>query len=265
MTRTIELIEEFVSNHKEEESIAYKAVFDEICQILRKAESFVDDYINKREEAAEIKDKKQSMRPIAGNSFSQAIIYIFLQNKKFGNIKPSIHITSEKAKVPSFNTISTIHVDGETQKPDCDLLIYSLKDDISSNNNDTLNDDDDKTRKKKPKKPKKIIDKCIFLSCKTSLRERVGQTYKWKLLMEIATSENSIKEKYNISYNPDEMKMPLTCFATADFYDEIHSPQSRGMFKFFDKSFVAKNTGNDLVLTMSKLPNYINEIFDEVL
>jgi len=42
---------------------------------------------------------------------------------------------------------------------------------------------------------------CIIISLKTSLRERAGQTYKWKLLLEIATTESSIKEKYDISYD----------------------------------------------------------------
>lgn len=262
MARTIELIEDFVSNHEiQDKSITYKAVFDEIFRILDNAKSFVDDYINEGE-----KDKKQSMKSLAGHSFSQAIVYIFLQNKKFGNINPHIYITSKKSKVPSFNTISTIHVDGETQKPDCDLLIYSLKDDILINNNITLNDDNETLKKKiRQKKAKKILDKCIILSLKTSLRERAGQTYRWKLLMEIANSDNCIiKEKYKISYNPDKIKPPLVCFATVDFYGEIDTPQNRGMFKFFDKSFVAKEKGTDLVLTMSELPNYINEIFNEI-
>jgi type II restriction enzyme len=234
MVKTIQLIEEFVSNHEDEESIAYKAVFDEIFQILNNARSFVDNYLDEREKTGEIKDKKQAMKSIAGNSFSQAIVYIFLQNKKFGIIRPDVYMTSEKSKVPSFDSIATIHVDGETQKPDCDLIIYSLKDG-------------------------KILNKCIILSLKTSLRERAGQTYRWKLLMEIATSENSIKEKYNISYNADKVKMPLVCFATVNFYDEINNPQSKGMFKFFDKSFIAKNVDNDFISRMSELPNYINE------
>ena len=123
-------------------------------------------------------------------------------------------------------------VDGETQKPDCDLVIYSL------NKDETLK-------------------KCMILSLKTSLRERAGQTYKWKLLMEIATSENPIKEKYNIDYNPE--KMPLIGFATVNFYNEINNPQHRGMFKFFDKSFIAKNIDADFISRLSTLPKYINE------
>lgn len=46
----------------------------------------------------------------------------------------------------------------------------------------------------------------MILSIKTSLRERAGQTYKWKLLMEIATTENPIKEKYNISYDVEKCR-----------------------------------------------------------
>ena len=97
----------------------------------------------------------------------------------------------------------------------------------------------------------------MILSLKTSLRERAGQTYKWKLLMEIATSENSIKQKYNIFYDPE--KMPLVCFATVNFYNEINSPQHRGMFKFFDKSFIAKPTEKDFISPLSNLIHFVNE------
>jgi type II restriction enzyme len=75
--------------------------------------------------------------------------------------------------------------------------------------------------------------------------------------MEIATSDNSIKEKYNITYNP--ATMPLVCFATVNFYNEINNPQHRGMFKFFDKSFIAKNVDTDFIARMSSLPDYANE------
>ena len=178
------------------------------------------------------KDEKQALKSIAGNSFSSALIYIFLKNKEFYNIREDIFITSQLSKVPSFKEISVINVDGETQKPDCDLVIYSL------NENE-------------------MLKKCMILSLKTSLRERAGQTYKWKLLMEIATSDNPIKEKYNIDYNPE--KMPLVGFATVNFYNEINNPQHRGMFRFFDKSFIAKNVDAEFIARMSTLPNYINE------
>lgn len=233
MKKTVALIEDFVENHSSKNrEKAYLAVFDEVFRILNEARSFVDKWLANRKMIGEIKDEKQALKSIAGNSFSSALEYIFLKNKELGNIRQDIFITSRISKVPSFKEISTINVDGETQKPDCDLVIYSL------NKDETLK-------------------KCMILSLKTSLRERAGQTYKWKLLMEIATSNNPIKEKYNIEYNTD--RMPLVAFATVNFYNEINNPQHRGMFKFFDKSFIAKNIDADFIARMSTLPNYVNE------
>lgn len=138
-------------------------------------------------------------------------------------------ITS-KTKEKIFENMVTIHVDGETQKPDMDLIIYSL--------------DMEK------------IKRCMIISLKTSLRERAGQTYKWKLLLEIATGSSEIKNKYNIDYKAE--KMPLVCFATVNFYNEINNPQHRGMFKFFDKSFIGKPIKADFISNMSSIVDYIN-------
>jgi type II restriction enzyme len=193
----------------------------------------VESYLARRKKNGEIKDEKQAIKSIAGNAFSLAIVYVFLKNKEYGNVQPHIFITSQKSKVPSFNEISVINVGDETQKPDCDLVIYSLNNDQS-------------------------LRKCMILSLKTSLRERAGQTYKWKLLMEIAMSDSKLKEKYGIVYNPTAM--PLVCFVTVNFYNEINHPQHRGMFKFFDKSFIAKNVDADFISRMSSLPDYVNEV-----
>jgi type II restriction enzyme len=233
MKKTVALVEKFVENYtSKDRNNAYLAVFDEIFSILNEAKSYVDEYLQDRKIKGEIKDEKQALKSIAGNSFSSTLVYIFLKNKELRNIREDIFITSQLSKIPSFKEVSVINVDGETQKPDCDLVIYSL------NKDETLK-------------------KCMILSLKTSLRERAGQTYKWKLLMEIATSDNPIKEKYNIDYNPE--KMPLVGFATVNFYNEINNPQHRGMFKFFDKSFIAKNVDADFIARMSTLPKYINE------
>jgi type II restriction enzyme len=231
MQKTVDLINSFVKEQKDAKT-AYMFVFDEIFRILNEAKSFVDEYLKERKEKGEIKDEKQALKSIAGNSFSQALVYIFLKNKEIGNIREDIFITSQISKVPSFKEVSIINVDGETQKPDCDLVIYSLNEDNT-------------------------LKKCIILSLKTSLRERAGQTYKWKLLMEIATSDNPVKEKYNIEYNPEIL--PLVAFATVNFYNEINNPQHRGMFKFFDKSFIAKNIDADFIEKMSTLPKFVNE------
>jgi hypothetical protein len=42
--------------------------------------------------------------------------------------------------------------------------------------------------------------------------------------------------------------------------NEINNPQHRGMFKFFDKSFIAKNIDADFISKMSQLPQYVNEV-----
>jgi len=212
---------------------AIEEVFNHIYEILVEVKDEVEKILEERKNKKIIKDIRQAMKSIAGNTFSNAIIYIFLQNKILRNIKPNIFITSKKSQVKNFDKISTINVDGQTQKPDVDLIIYTKKE-----NNE--------------------INKCIILSLKTSLRERAGQTYKWKLLMEIASSENSIKNKYNIFYNPE--KIPLVCFATVNFYNEINNPQHRGMFKFFDKSFIAKPTKKEFISPLSDIVCFVNEV-----
>lgn len=233
MQKTIELVDNFVKDHSsKDKKESYVAVFDEIFRILNEAKPFVDDYLALRKKNGNIKDEKQALKSIAGNSFSLILIYIFLKNKELGNVRENIFISSQTSKVPSFKEITTIEVDGETQKPDCDIVIYSLNEE-------------------------KDLDKCMILSLKTSLRERAGQTYKWKLLMEIATSDSEIKQKYNIVYNAE--RMPLVAFATVNFYNEINNPQHRGMFKFFDKSFIAKQIDADFIARMSTLPQYVNE------
>lgn len=91
------------------------------------------------------------------------------------------------------------------------------------------------------------------------MRERAGQTFKWKLLWEIANSSNTeLKEKFDISYKGKVT--PRICFITADFYHEIYSHQHRGMFKFFDGSFIARpKVVHDLVLSLSELPEFIKK------
>jgi len=233
MEKTIVLIEDFVKDYPTKDNkVAYLAVFDEIFRILNEAKSFVDEYLSKRKANGEIRDEKQALKSIAGNSFSLALAYIFLKNNEIENIREDIFITSQISKVPSFEEVAIINVDGETQKPDCDLVIYSLNEDNT-------------------------LKECMILSLKTSLRERAGQTYKWKLLMEIASTDNSIKEKYNIEYKSG--RIPLVAFATVNFYNEINNPQHKGMFKFFDKSFIAKNIDADFIERMSTLPKYVNE------
>lgn len=220
---------DLIDNNK----IKWVDLFNKIYEVLRSSEKEVRDLLNQRKISGEINDVSQAMKSIAGNAFSNSLVYLFIKNKEEGNIKSNIFITSKKSRVKNFDEISTIRIGEETQKPDVDLIIYTEKED-------------------------KSIDKCIILSLKTSLRERAGQTYKWKLLMEIATTENPIKSKYGINYNV--FQMPIICFATVNFYDEINNPQHRGMFKFFDKAFIAKNIStDDFISPLSEIVNFVNE------
>lgn len=207
-------------------------IFNHLYDYLVNCKELVENLIQARIQKGEIKDAAQARKSIAGSAFSNLIIWTFLQNKIKGNIKQDIFITSKISQIPQWQDLFLIKVGEETQKPDVDLVIYSL---VSKN----------------------AIKKCIILSLKTSLRERAGQTYKWKLLMEIANSESLIKEKYNISYNPPFL--PLVCFATINFYNEINNPQHRGMFKFFDCAFIGKNIKTDhFIKPLSDIIKYVN-------
>lgn len=217
----------------ETKGISYKEVFNHLYNYLVDCKEQVDILLQERLEKGDIKDINQTRKSIAGNAFSSLIVWTFLKNKEFGNIDNNIFITSKISQIPNYKDLFLIKVGEETQKPDVDLVIFSL----DSN---------------------KVLKKCLILSLKTSLRERAGQTYKWKLLMEIANTNSSIKEKYDISYNPPFT--PLVCFATINFYNEINNPQQRGMFKFFDCSFIGKNVKtDDFIKPLSYLLDYISE------
>lgn len=231
MQPAIGMIEKLISESKNQKE-EWKNIFNRLYEILTGTKENVDKLLEDRKEKGEIRDISQARKSIAGNAFSNLVVYTFLQNKIQGNIKPAVNITSKKSEIKDFDRIATINVGDETQKPDVDLIIFTEKEDNT-------------------------VDKCIILSLKTSLRERAGQTYKWKLLMEIATTDNSIKEKYGIEYNPENM--PLVCFATVNFYDEINNPQHRGMFKFFDNSFIGKPINNEFINSLSHLIDYVNE------
>jgi type II restriction enzyme len=216
-------------------TIGWIEVLNHLNEILREAQNDVERLLDARIVTGEIKDKSQARKSIVGNAFSNVIIYVFIQNKLVGNIEQGIYITAKKSTIAGFEKISTINVGDETQKPDMDLVIYSLKENLE-------------------------LNKCIILSLKTSLRERAGQTYKWKLLMEIAMSDCEVRDKYEISYNPPTI--PLVCFVTVNFYNEINNPQHRGMFKFFDRAFIGKPIdpqATDFISPLSSLIDFANE------
>jgi hypothetical protein len=103
--------------------------------------------------------------------------------------------------------------------------------------------------------------KYILLSLKTSLRERAAQTYKWKLLMEVALYSPELRNKYDISCN--SQIIPIICFATTNFYNEINNPQQRGMLKFFDTAFIAKDLGLQVESFIYPLSNLIPFVIEQ--
>ena len=216
----------------DDKKVAWKNAFDNLHDFMRSSQNKVNKLLEKRLEKGEIRDLRQTRVSIVGNMFSNLIIYIFIKNKIYESIRSDIYITSKPSAVKNFKKITAIKIGKEIQKPDVDLIIYTEKE-------------------------SRDVNKCIILSLKTSLRERAGQTYKWKLLMEIAATENPVKEKYDIEYNPENM--PLVCFATVNFYNEINNPQHRGMFKFFDGSFIGKKIDSKFIKPLSYLVEYVNE------
>ena len=159
-------------------------------------------------------------------------IYTFLQNKIYENIKSTIFVNNRISEVKGSKNITTIQVGDEIQKPDVDIIIFTCKSDGT-------------------------VNQSIIMSLKTSLRERAGQTCRWKLLLEIATSDNPIKDKYEISYPVQHI--PYICFATVNFYNEIDNPQHRGMFKFFDEVLIAKPIKRNYIKPLYKFIDFVND------
>lgn len=195
---------------------AYKLVLSHLHDIMRSAEPLVEEVITQRIQKGQIKDASQARKSVAGNLFQQFIAYSLAKNIVVKNISKNVIVTLSASILEQY---AIIKVGEDEQKPDSDVLVYS---------------DENKT------------SPIINFSCKTSCRERAGQTYKWKLLSDLATctcihqkdNENCPITKYGLEYNPQ--RKIYMCFITADFYDELKNPQISAMFNFFDNSYVAK-------------------------
>ena len=183
-----------------------------LTDIMREAQSEVEELIQQRKAAGRIRDADQARKNLAGNGF-QALAFCALASLQAGGLIPSHVVFTLKAKNHPRLGGSFIQVGPETIKPDVDLLAHSDRDGDAP--------------------------VCIY-SLKTSLRERAGQTHRWKLLLDIVTADNcrSIKEKYDLQYGGDaNFRLGLV---TTNFYDEITAPQQRGLFKFFDHVYLTK-------------------------
>lgn len=114
---------DLIKNNK----IKWVDMFNKIYEVLVSSENEVRNLLIQRKRTGKIKDISQAMKSIAGNAFSNCLVYLFIKNKIEGNIKPNIYITSKKSRVKNFDKISTINVGGETQKPDVDLIYLYRK------------------------------------------------------------------------------------------------------------------------------------------
>lgn len=139
------------------------------------------------------------------------VAYVLAKNVLEGFIRvPVTVVQNGEEKNRLSDRYAAIHVGGEVQKPDSDVLVYC------------------------PSQGKSPI---LIFPVKPPA-ESAGQTYKWKILSALAASPCIYRDgnpdcpatKYQLSY---EWERPvLTCFVTADLYGEIAQPQISGMFVF---------------------------------
>ncbi len=58
--------------------------------------------------------------------------------------------------------------------------------------------------------------------------------------------------------------LAIVCFATTNFYDEINNPQQRRMLKFFDRDFIAKDSGSKAEGFIYPLSNLIPFVINQL-
>ena len=207
-----------------------KIAYNHLHEFITQSKEEVEILLEERLVQGEIDSKEQARKAIVGRMLPYLIECVFLKNKEVGNINKNFFITSKQEGVRKFYKDLTIQVGNERQKPDCDLIVYNAK-----------------------------TQKILILSVKTSLRERAGQSYRWKLLLDIANAQNDeLRKKYNISYHGSQKL--YVGFATTNFYNEINLPQQRGMLKFFDASFIAKpDVSSGFISSMAQFNDFLQE------
>ena len=217
---------------------AYIDILKHLHDVMREAQPLVEQAIQSRIQAGEIHNADQARKSAAGNIFQQFFAYLLAQNVICGNITAPVIVATSVKELP--NDYAAIYVDGDKLMPDSDVIVYSRANDNSP---------------------------IIVFSCKTSFRERAGQTYKWKLMCDLATCTCQHRKteldcpisRYNITYTPT--RSIKICFVTTDFYNEISNPQIISMFRFFDRSYIAKDITNATIDTLDLVIDYINSVF----
>ena len=154
-------------------------LLDCLTELFEDSEKEVSNLIEKNEEAG---DKKQSIKSVAGGNFQAAVAYSLIRIQEESVIPSRIAILLNGADYAGVTGQLKIPVDGETLRPDADIIIY----DIHS-----------------------INEPMVILSVKTSLRERGAQTAMWRLLIDIAASEDcaSLRKKYHLTIAEGSLKI----------------------------------------------------------
>ncbi len=202
--KSLDILRSYIEEYGEIEA------FNFLYDVMKGSQPFVEALLDLRKKQNPNYDKDQARKTIAGNNFQFLVLYLLILNIEKGNLpKDLIILKTKKHKI--IDEYATIKVADETQKPDLDLIAFS-------------------EGENKP---------IVIYSCKTSLRERAGQTYRWKLLVDITKYCPALVEKYKLDY-PEKRKV-LTGFITTNFYNEIMQPQQKGMLEFFDYAYIAKN------------------------
>ena len=211
-------------------------VLDHLTEIMQNATSKVEMLIQDRIKNGIISNADQARKTIAGNGFQGLVVYSLIKLQDKNILNPNLAITLKPKKHPLIEKYATIKVGDYVQKPDIDLLIYHYQ------------------------KPEKYP--VIIYSIKTSLRERAGQTYRLKLLMDIVSSDDckTVKNKYGLTYKTmDNFKVG---FITTNFYNEITNPQQKGMLKFFDFVYIFKSGDWEKpVYKFSKILDDLNNVY----
>jgi type II restriction enzyme len=207
-----------------------------LTEVMQTATSKVEKLIQARIRDEIISSADQARKTIAGNGFQGLVAYSLIKLQEKDLLNPDLAITLKPKKHPLIEKYAAIKVGDDVQKPDIDLLIYHYH------------------------KPEAYP--VIIYSIKTSLRERAGQTYRWKLLMDIVSSKDckTIKEKYSLTYKAiDNFKVG---FITTNFYNEITNPQQKGMLKFFDFVYITKpGKWEKPVCAFSKILDDLNTVY----
>ncbi len=209
---------------------------DYLTEVMQAATPKVEQLIQSRIRDRIIKSADQARKTIAGNGFQGLVAYSLIKLQEKNLLNPNLAITLKPKKHPLIEKYAVIKVGDDVQKPDIDLLIYHYL------------------------KPEKYP--VIIYSIKTSLRERAGQTYRWKLLMDIVSSNDckTIKEKYSLTYKAmDNFKVG---FITTNFYNELTNPQQKGMLRFFDFVYITKpGKWEKPICEFSKISDDLNAVY----